>query len=322
VLETVGLDAAAAAKRVGQYSLGMRQRLALGIALLGDPGILVLDEPANGLDPQGILWIRRLLREHADRGGTVLLSSHLLREVEVITDHLVIISDGRIVADGSPEQLRTSRSTLVRAVDASGLAAASNHNVRHVLGDTSQLVAVLLPVLGILLVTSEWSQHTALTTFTLVPRRSRVIAAKVAAGALLAAAATAVCLAVTAVVLMATDGGQAGLWQDAGRTIGYALVFQVLNLLLGVGFGLMFHSTPVAIVVYFVVPTVWSILTGAIGVLTGTGRWLDPSTAWNHLAGGTMTATVWAQVATAAAVWIALPALAGGWRVLHRPVDA
>jgi ABC-2 type transport system ATP-binding protein len=122
VLETVGLDAAAAAKRVGQYSLGMQQRLALGIALLGDPGVLVLDEPANGLDPQGVRWIRRLLREHADRGGTVLLSSHLLREVEVIADHLVIINEGRIVADGTPEQLRTSRSTLVRAIDVSVLA--------------------------------------------------------------------------------------------------------------------------------------------------------------------------------------------------------
>ena len=121
VLETVGLDSSAAAKRVGQYSLGMQQRLALGIALLGDPGVLVLDEPANGLDPQGVRWIRRLLREHADRGGTVLLSSHLLREVEVIADHLVIINDGRIVADGTPEQLRTSRSTLVRAIDVSVL---------------------------------------------------------------------------------------------------------------------------------------------------------------------------------------------------------
>ena len=131
VLEVVGLDAAAARKRVGQYSLGMRQRLALGIALLGDPGVLVLDEPANGLDPQGVRWIRRLLREHADRGGTVLLSSHLLREVEAVADHLVIINAGRIVADGSPEKLRTSRSTLVRAVDAAALADALRAAGRH-----------------------------------------------------------------------------------------------------------------------------------------------------------------------------------------------
>ena len=197
----------------------------------------------------------------------------------------------------------------------------SNHNLSHVLSDTSQLVAILLPVLGILLVTSEWSQHTALTTFTLVPRRSRIIGAKVAAGVLLAAAATVMCVAVTAVVLIAADHGQADLWQGAGRAIGYAFVFQILNLLLGVGFGLLFHSTPVAIVVYFAAPTAWSILTGRVCAVAGTGRWLDPSTAWNHLADGTMTATTWAQVGTAAAAWIALPTLAGGWRVLHRPVD-
>jgi ABC-type transport system involved in multi-copper enzyme maturation permease subunit len=200
---------------------------------------------------------------------------------------------------------------------------AGDRNLPRVLGDAIQLVSVLLPVLGILLVTSEWSQHTALTTFTLVPRRSRIIAAKVAAGALLAAAAAAVCVAVTAVILVAADHGQAGLWHDAGRAIGYALVFQILNLLLGVGFGLLFHSTPVAIVVYFAAPTAWSILTGTVSALAGTGRWLDPSTAWNYLAeGGTVSATIWAQIAVAAAVWIAVPVLAGGWRVLSRPVDA
>jgi ABC-type transport system involved in multi-copper enzyme maturation permease subunit len=200
--------------------------------------------------------------------------------------------------------------------------AAGERNLTHVLGDTSQEVSILLPVLGILLVTSEWSQRTALTTFTLVPRRERVIAAKAAAGVLLAVAATAVCAAVAAVVLIAADHGQAGRWRDAGLAIGYALVFQVLNLLLGVGFGLLFRSTPVAIVVYFAAPTAWSILTSTVSALAGTGRWLDPSTAWNHLAGGTVTATIGAQVATAAAVWIVLPMLAGGWRVLYRPVAA
>jgi ABC-2 type transport system permease protein len=197
---------------------------------------------------------------------------------------------------------------------------AGDRNLPQVLGDTSQLVAVLLPVLGILLVTSEWSQRTALTTFTLVPRRARIIAAKAAAGALLAVAATVVCIGVSAVVLIAADHGQAGLWHDAGRAIGYAFVFQILNLLLGVGFGLLLHSTPVAIVVYFAAPTAWSILTGTVSALAGPGRWLDTSTAWNHLAGGTMTATTWAQVATTAAVWIVAPTLAGGWRVLRRPV--
>jgi ABC-2 type transport system permease protein len=90
-----------------------------------------------------------------------------------------------------------------------------------------------------------------------------------------------------------------------------------------VGFGLLFRNTPVAVVMYFVLPTAWSILTGAVSVLAATGKWLDPSTAWNHLAdAGTVSATLWAQVAVAAAVWIVVPVLAGGWRVLNRPVDA
>ena len=179
-------------------------------------------------------------------------------------------------------------------------------------------------MLGILLVTSEWSQHTALTTFTLVPRRSRIIAAKAAAGAVLAAVpATVVCIAVSpAVPLAVADQGQSGLWQDAGLVFGYAFVFQVLNVLLGVGFGVLCRSTPAAVVAYFVIPTAWSILTGTVSAMAATGRWLDPSTAWNHLAGGTVTATTWAQVATRPRSWIALPALAGGWHVLHRPVNA
>lgn len=91
LLDRVGLNGAAARRRVRAYSLGMRQRLGLAHALLGDPQVLVLDEPANGLDPEGIFWMRGLLRDFADRGGTVLLSSHLLREVEAVADRLVVI---------------------------------------------------------------------------------------------------------------------------------------------------------------------------------------------------------------------------------------
>ena len=100
LLELVGLDETAARRRVGKYSLGMRQRLGFAHALLGDPEVLILDEPANGLDPEGMRWMRGLLRDFADRGGTVLLSSHLLTEVEAIADRLVIIGGGRIVALG------------------------------------------------------------------------------------------------------------------------------------------------------------------------------------------------------------------------------
>jgi ABC-2 type transport system ATP-binding protein len=101
LIERVGLTAAEADRRVGTYSLGMRQRLGLAHALLGDPELLILDEPANGLDPAGIHWMRAVLREFTDAGGAVLLSSHLLREVEVVADYLVIIGRGRVLASGS-----------------------------------------------------------------------------------------------------------------------------------------------------------------------------------------------------------------------------
>ena len=118
MLDLVGLDAAAARKRIGNYSLGMRQRLGIAHALLGDPQALILDEPANGLDPEGMHWIRALLRDFADRGGTVLLSSHLLGEVQAIADRLIVIARGEIVAQGSPTTLTASvPRTFVRTAD-------------------------------------------------------------------------------------------------------------------------------------------------------------------------------------------------------------
>src|SRR3984957_11245650 len=116
MLDLVGLDGSAADKRVGQYSLGMRQRLGIAHALLGDPEVLILDEPANGLDPDGMRWMRGLLQDFADRGGTVLLSSHLLHEVQATADRLVVISGGQIVAQGTPSELLGSGPrTIVRA---------------------------------------------------------------------------------------------------------------------------------------------------------------------------------------------------------------
>ncbi len=120
VLELVGL-ADAAGRRVGGYSLGMRQRLGIAGALLADPPVLVFDEPANGLDPEGIRWMRDLLRSHAARGGTVLLSSHLLGEVEHTVDRLLVIGGGRIAADGSVMELLGSDGSWVSAADTAGL---------------------------------------------------------------------------------------------------------------------------------------------------------------------------------------------------------
>ncbi|WP_435771546.1 ABC transporter ATP-binding protein [Nocardioides sp. SYSU DS0651] len=124
MLERVSLTQDEASRRVRNYSLGMRQRLGIGTALLGDPQVLILDEPANGLDPAGIRWMRDLLRGFADQGGTVLLSSHLLHEIEVIADDIVVIGNGRIVAHGTKEELLAGAGTLVRAADPAALSAA------------------------------------------------------------------------------------------------------------------------------------------------------------------------------------------------------
>jgi ABC-2 type transport system ATP-binding protein len=124
MLDLVSLTAAEADRRVRNYSLGMRQRLGIGAALLGDPHVLILDEPANGLDPAGIRWMRDLLRGYADQGGTVLLSSHLLHEIEVIADDLVVIGNGRIVAQGTKADLLASAGSLARTSQPAALVAA------------------------------------------------------------------------------------------------------------------------------------------------------------------------------------------------------
>ena len=122
MLDLVGLTESESQRRVRNYSLGMRQRLGIGTALIGDPGVLILDEPANGLDPGGIRWMRDLLRDFAKRGGTVLLSSHLLHEIEVIADDIVVIGHGRIVAQGTKAELLQTAGTMVRSRDLDRLA--------------------------------------------------------------------------------------------------------------------------------------------------------------------------------------------------------
>ncbi|MEV0150207.1 MULTISPECIES: ATP-binding cassette domain-containing protein [unclassified Nonomuraea] len=124
VLEQVGLTGVAD-ERIGGFSLGMRQRLGIGAALLGDPGVLMFDEPLNGLDPEGIRWLRDLLRSLADEGRTVLLSSHLMNEMALTADHVIVIGRGRLIADTPVEALADHfrRDVLVRTPDPARLAA-------------------------------------------------------------------------------------------------------------------------------------------------------------------------------------------------------
>ncbi len=130
MLELVSLSDKEARRRLRNYSLGMKQRLGIAHALLGDPEVLILDEPANGLDPAGIRWMRDLLTGYARRGGTVLLSSHLLNEVELVADELILIGHGRIVAQGDKRSLAAldaAESSLVTALDDEALVKGLEH---------------------------------------------------------------------------------------------------------------------------------------------------------------------------------------------------
>ncbi|WP_280382608.1 ABC transporter ATP-binding protein [Nocardia wallacei] len=149
VLDTAGL-AAAADRRVRSFSLGMRQRLGLAAALLGDPRVLILDEPMNGLDTEGIRSLRTLLRSMAQEGRTVLLSSHLMSEMELVADHLLVINAGRLIADESTVEFVARHSdpiVRVRSADIAALAAVLGAAMR-VRGDTGTVRGVASREIG------------------------------------------------------------------------------------------------------------------------------------------------------------------------------
>ena len=132
-----------ARKRAGGFSLGMGQRLGIASALLGDPANLVLDEPVNGLDPEGVLWMRDLLRALAAEGRTVLLSSHLMSEMALTADHLIVIGRGRLIADVGVEELTgTHERVRLRTPDAGALAALLGENVTAHDGDRLEVTGL------------------------------------------------------------------------------------------------------------------------------------------------------------------------------------
>ena len=430
----------------------MRQRLGIAHALLGDPQVLILDEPANGLDPEGIFWMRGLLRDFADRGGTVLLSSHLLREVEAVADRLVVIGNGRIVADGAKEELlagvghpcprdwtrdalgaalaesawsasrtrptarcsssraprpsagvaaaealvltelhrrrrrrpggavphpdleqppvtavggmsadrddpractalaarapRSPRLTYVELrkmtdtragfwllviIVASTLAAAI---LRMALGDESERTlqdafsvaqlpcSVLLPILGILCVTSEWSQRTALTTFALVTKRSRVVLAKVLAAVVISARRVVLALlfAVLGTIIGSIVFGT-GAWTLSLTAIGESFLLQLIGTMGGIAFGMVFLASAPAIVLYFVLPTIWGILTAIIPGMDDVAKWLDLGPSTTDLSEFDISGIGWARLATSVALWVAVPFAIGLVRIIRREVS-
>jgi ABC-2 type transport system permease protein len=187
--------------------------------------------------------------------------------------------------------------------------------------DSSQVAQTLLPVVGILLVTSEWSQRTSLITFALVPRRARVLAAKLNAGIILAAAAWVVILAIAAIGTAFAGGDKLGAtWSLPGWLIGQSALYLAVLMLGGIGLGAVLQSPAPAIVLYFLVPLGFAAL-GAIPALDGLARWLDGTQTLEPLVNEALGFAQWAHVGTTLAVWMALPIVVGLWRITRSEIN-
>jgi ABC-type transport system involved in multi-copper enzyme maturation permease subunit len=184
-------------------------------------------------------------------------------------------------------------------------------------------VGLLLPVLGVLSVSSEWSQRTALTTFALVPRRERVLAAKLLAAAVLAALAVAACTLDAALgnLIAGARPHANGSWHVTWTTMGAALLLLLIYVYLGVGFGALLQSSPVAIVVYFVVPTAWALVGALVSWLHAWSQWLNLNVTADPLMRGTWpSGDGWSHLAASVALWVGLPLALGLARLLRSEV--
>ena len=466
MLALVSLDETESKRRVRNYSLGMRQRLGIAHALLGDPSVLILDEPANGLDPAGIRWMRGLLKGYADRGGTVLLSSHLLNEVEQIADEMLLIGRGKIVARGTKAELLANTGgsgAMVVSLDTDELAealaakrrgvhdrparacmsrpsrsrsAASppstascsptcdpvegrprgplprahlrlparrphpragdhprsfgyDHRPASMTLDVSQtprvpfsrLVTVelrkmvdtragrwllisiaaltalvliiqlwvvlaqdldvtfddfagganipmniLLPVLGIMSVTSEWSQRTAMVTFTLEPSRSRFLAAKYVGTLIIAFAAVVIGLVLTILAnfLYGAFSDHEVVWELSVFQIFCYFLLYLFAMSTGFAFGMLLLSTAAAIVVYFVysfiLPGLFELGRPCWTGSRTSGRGSTSTSRRTPLTVADVSGKEWAQLATSGLIWLVLPMAIGIWRVLRAEV--
>jgi ABC-2 type transport system permease protein len=179
--------------------------------------------------------------------------------------------------------------------------------------------SVLLPVVGILLVSSEWSQRTAPITFVLVPRRSRVIAAKVAASVVLSMVAFAFCLVVSAIGTAIAAPGIDGTWSLSVGLLGQSALSLITGMITGVAFGAALLSSAPAIVLSFVLPLGWAAV-GSIHALEPAARWLDGTRSLSPLTEHLLSTTEWARAGTTLALWMVLPLVIGLWRILRDEV--
>jgi ABC-2 type transport system permease protein len=196
---------------------------------------------------------------------------------------------------------------------------AQDHDLRDMLSVAVAPSSILLPVVGILLVSSEWSQRTALITFTLVPHRPRVLGAKLAAAVVLSVVALVVCLVVAVLGTAISAPGLEHSWSLPVGFLFQVAIFLTTSLITGVAFGALFLSSAPAIVLSFVLPLGWSAV-GSIPALEGAARWLDGSRSLSPMTEHLMSGTEWARAGTTLAVWMALPLAIGLWRILRSEI--
>ncbi len=197
-----------------------------------------------------------------------------------------------------------------------------DHTFREILSAAVAPASVILPIIGILLVSSEWSQRTAVITFTIVPQRTRVLAAKVLAGVVVAIAALVVCIAAAAITTAIAEPPPAGdRWNMTGWTVGQTAVSLVTGMISGIAFGALLLASAPAIVALFALPITWTAV-ASLSFLADAAPWLDTRLALAPLHQEVLSATQWAQAGTALALWMLLPLLIGIWRITRREVAA
>jgi ABC-2 type transport system permease protein len=206
---------------------------------------------------------------------------------------------------------------VVGAIDIWGHA--EDQTLAQMLSAALAPASILLPVVGILLVSSEWSQRTAPITFALVPNRSRVIAAKVAASVVLSIVAFAVCLAAAAVGTVIASPAVDGTWSLSAGLLGQSAFSLATGMITGIGFGAAFLASAPAIVLSFVLPFGWAAV-GSIHALEPAARWLDGTRSLSPLTEHLLSATEWARAGTTLALWMVLPLAIGLWRILRDEV--
>src|SRR4051794_7924736 len=196
---------------------------------------------------------------------------------------------------------------------------AADHTFQSVLDAGLQPAAVVLPVLGILLVTSEWSQRTGMITFTLVPVRSRVLGAKLIASLVLALATLVMAVAVVAAGVLVASPGIEGTWTDAAALIGQSAVFLTTGMVVGVAFGAVLRASTPATVALVALPITWTAV-ASLSFFADAAPWLDTRLALAPLHQEVLSATQWAQAGTALALWMLSPLLIGIWRITRQEV--